>query len=69
MYASNFNRFGKMYRVMVQADPALRTNLESPENRVNIISDPVSVSPKGAYLTRIMSFREEKIPSTDQRHE
>ena len=40
-------------------------SLKSPENRVNIISDPVSVSPKGAYLTRIMSFREEKIPSTD----
>ena len=32
LYASNFNRFGKMYRVMVQADPALRTNLESLKN-------------------------------------
>ena len=29
MYASNFNRFGKMYRVMVQADPMARTNVES----------------------------------------
>ena len=26
LYASNFNRFGKMYRVMVQADPDLRKN-------------------------------------------
>ena len=32
LYASNFNRFGKMYRVMVLADPALRTNLESLKN-------------------------------------
>ena len=32
LYASNFNRFGKMYRVMVQADPSLRTNLESLKN-------------------------------------
>ena len=27
LYASNFNRFGKMYRVMVQADPDLRKNM------------------------------------------
>ncbi|WP_099465810.1 efflux RND transporter permease subunit [Parabacteroides provencensis] len=32
LYASNFNRFGKMYRVMVQADPSLRTNMESLKN-------------------------------------
>ena len=29
LYASNFNRFGKLYRVMVQADPSERTNFES----------------------------------------
>ncbi|MDR0891819.1 MAG: efflux RND transporter permease subunit [Mediterranea sp.] len=29
LYASNFNRFGKMYRVMIQADPYSRKNLES----------------------------------------
>ena len=29
LYASNFNIFGKMYRVMIQADPESRTNLES----------------------------------------
>ncbi len=32
LYASNFNRFGKMYRVMVQADPAMRANMESLKN-------------------------------------
>ena len=29
MYVSNFNRFGKIYRVMMQADPESRANLET----------------------------------------
>ncbi len=29
LYSSNFNRFGKLYRVMVQGEPSDRTNLES----------------------------------------
>lgn len=29
LYSSNFNRFGKLYRVMVQAERSERTNLES----------------------------------------
>ena len=29
LYASNFNRFGKIYRVMIQGEQADRTNLES----------------------------------------
>lgn len=29
LYASNFNRFGKMYRVMIQADPMSRANVQS----------------------------------------
>ena len=32
LYASNFNSFGKMYRVMVQADPSMRANMESLKN-------------------------------------
>ena len=32
LYASNFNRFGKMYRVMIQSDPLSRKNLESLKN-------------------------------------
>lgn len=32
LYASNFNRFGKLYRVMIQADPAFRANPESLNN-------------------------------------
>ena len=29
LYSSNFNRFGKMYRVMIQGEPSQRTNFES----------------------------------------
>lgn len=29
LYASNFNRFGKLYRVMIQAEQSERTNVES----------------------------------------
>lgn len=29
LYSSNFNRFGKLYRVMVQGEPSQRTNYES----------------------------------------
>lgn len=32
LYASNFNRFGKLYRVMVQADAEFRGDLESVNN-------------------------------------
>ena len=32
IYASNFNRFGKLYRVMIQADPHYRINPESLQN-------------------------------------
>lgn len=32
IYASNFNRFGKLYRVMIQSDPQYRINPESLQN-------------------------------------
>ena len=32
IYASNINRFGKLYRVMIQADPRYRINPESLQN-------------------------------------
>jgi len=35
IYASNFNRFGKLYRVMIQADPRYRINPESLQKRQN----------------------------------
>lgn len=32
LYASNFNSFGKLYRVMIQADPNMREDLKSMNN-------------------------------------
>lgn len=32
LYASNFNSFGKLYRVMIQADPKMREDLKSMNN-------------------------------------
>ena len=32
LYASNFNSFGKLYRVMIQADPKMREDLKSLNN-------------------------------------
>ena len=32
LYASNFNSFGKLYRVMIQADPKMREDLKSMTN-------------------------------------
>lgn len=37
LYASNFNEFGKLYRVMVQADAVYRTNPEEM-NKINVKS-------------------------------
>ncbi|MCD7938471.1 MAG: efflux RND transporter permease subunit [Tannerellaceae bacterium] len=45
LYASNFNRFGKLYRVMIQADSHYRTNPESLNNiyvRVGNSMAPIS---------------------------
>ena len=44
-YASNFNRFSKVYRIMIQADPSMRKNKESLNNvfvRVNGEMAPIS---------------------------
>ena len=54
LYASNFNRFGKMYRVMIQAEPDATKNMESL-NRIKVRSGnemaPISqfVSMKKVY--------------------
>ena len=52
LYASNFNRFGKLYRVMVQAEFADRTNFESlykikvrNGNEMAPITEFMSISP------------------------
>lgn len=51
LYSSNFNRFGKMYRVMIQADPSSRTNLESLQ------SIKVRNGSEMAPITQFMSIK------------
>jgi len=53
-YASNFNRFTKLYRVMVQASPEFRTDPESLNN-IFVKTSSGQMSPIGQYisLTRV----------------
>ena len=49
IYASNFNRFGKLYRVMIQADPQARV---SPESLNNIkIRNGAEMAPITNFIT------------------
>ena len=50
IYASNMNRFSKLYRVMIQADPAYRLDKESL-NAIFVRNDRGEMSPIGQYLT------------------
>ncbi len=50
MYASNFVRFTKLYRVMVQASPEYRLDTESLNN-IFVKSSSGEMSPIGQYLT------------------
>ena len=51
LYSSNFNRFGKMYRVMIQANPDSRANLES------LNSVKVRNGSEMAPITQFMSIK------------
>lgn len=50
VYASNFNQFGKQYRVMYQAEPAFRANPESL-NGVYVRNNNGMMSPISTYIT------------------
>ena len=50
LYASNFNRFGKMYRVMIQSDPLSRKNLESLNN-VKVRNNQGEMAPISQFIT------------------
>lgn len=49
-YASNMNRFSKLYRVMVQASPEYRLDTESLDNMF-VRNDAGEMSPVSQYLT------------------
>jgi len=50
VYASNFNKFGKQYRVVYQADPQYRANLESL-NSVYVRTKDGSMAPINGFIS------------------
>ncbi|MEO9209938.1 MAG: efflux RND transporter permease subunit, partial [Ginsengibacter sp.] len=50
VYASNFNQFGKQYRVMYQADPAFRANPESLNN-IYVRNNKGAMAPVMGFIT------------------
>ena len=61
LYASNFNRFGKLYRVMIQSERSERTNLESLKKIK--VRDGNEMAP----ITQFMSVRKVYGPSSISR--
>lgn len=54
-YASNINRFSKIYRVMVQAKPQYRLNKESLNN-MYVRSSSSSMAPIGQFITLTKTY-------------
>ena len=50
VYASNFNKFGKQYRVVYQSDPEFRSNPESL-NKVLVRNDKGKMAPISQFVT------------------
>lgn len=50
VYASNFNKFGKQYRVVYQADPQYRTDVES-FNKIYVRAKDGQMAPIGEFIT------------------
>ena len=50
LYASNFNRFGRMYRVMVQADPEATKDMESLKN-IKVKNNAGEMAPISQFFT------------------
>ena len=59
-YSSNFNRFTKLYRVMVQAAPEFRTDTES-FNNVFVRTSSGQMSPIGQYVTLTKTYGSETL--------
>lgn len=57
-YASNMNRFSKLYRVMVQAPPEYRLDIESLNN-IFVRNEAGEMSPVSQYLTLTRVFSSE----------
>ena len=60
LYSSNFNRFGKIYRVMVQADPSQRTDFESLY-KVKVRNSDGEMAPITEFMTIEKSYGPDNI--------
>jgi HAE1 family hydrophobic/amphiphilic exporter-1 len=55
VYASNFNKFGKQYRVVYQSEPEFRTNPESL-NKILVRNKDGQMAPISQYVTLVKVF-------------
>ena len=55
LYSSNFNRFGKLYRVMIQGEQADRTDLESL-NKIKVRNAKGEMAPISEFVTMTPSM-------------
>ncbi|MCI9846066.1 efflux RND transporter permease subunit [Flavobacterium pectinovorum] len=60
LYASNFNKFGKQYRVMIQASPEFRTNTEGL-NKIFVRNSSGNMAPITEFVTMTRVFGPESI--------
>ncbi|MDR7212390.1 efflux RND transporter permease subunit [Flavobacterium piscis] len=60
LYASNFNKFGKQYRVMIQASPEFRTNTEGL-NKIFVRNSAGNMAPITEFVTMTRVFGPESI--------
>ena len=60
LYSSNFNRFGKIYRVMIQGERSQRTNLESL-NKIKVRNNHGEMAPITEFVTMTPSFGPDNI--------
>ena len=60
LYSSNFNRFGKLYRVMVQGEPSERTNYESLY-KIKVRNAQGEMAPITEFMTITPSFGPDNI--------
>ncbi len=60
LYASNFNQFGKQYRVMIQADAGYRANLEGL-NKISVRAGNNKMAPITEFITLTKVYGPESI--------
>lgn len=60
LYSSNFNRFTKLYRVMIQASPEYRLDMESLKN-IFVRTDSGDMAPLSQFVTLTKTYGAESV--------